>query len=76
MFVLKWLIKWLRKIFHPYIKNYFSELKYQISDDAIKELIDRVNYDFNSLYNELEKLKLFAYDDRKITLKDVNLLVP
>lgn len=64
------------KDFYPYIKNYFAELKYQISDEAINELIDRVNYDFNSLYNEIEKLKLFAYDDRKITLKDINLLVP
>ena len=62
--------------FLPYIKNYLQSKNYKITNDALKELVERVNYDFHTLYNEVEKLKLYAYDNKTITLRDVQLLVP
>lgn len=62
--------------FVPYVKKYFQTKKYQINDDAVVELLERVNYDYHRLYNEIEKLKLYAYDNRVITLRDIQLLAP
>ena len=65
-----------KSAFKPYIKNQFESLKYTIEDLAINELLERTNYDISLLNNEISKLKLFAYDEKRITLKDVKQLVP
>lgn len=62
--------------YEPYIKNYFSSKGYKIEDGAVKELLERVNYELHLMHAEIEKLELFAYDDKKIELKDVIMLVP
>lgn len=59
----------------PYIKNYLQSKNYKIANEAVHELLERVNYDFHTLYNEVEKLKLYAYETKTITLRDVQLLV-
>ena len=61
--------------FLPYIKNYLQSKGYKIATDALEELVERTNYDFHTLYNEVEKLKLYAYDSKVITLRDIELLV-
>ncbi len=62
--------------FLPYIRNYLQGKGYKIASDALEELVERTNYDFHTLYNEVEKLKLYAYDSKVITLRDIELLVP
>lgn len=65
-----------KKDFPNYIKSYLEQFKYHIEEKAIQELLERVNFEFHQLFNELEKLRLFAYDSKKITLQDIKLLVP
>ncbi len=62
--------------YEPYLKNYFQTKGYKIEEEAIKELLERVNYEFHLMHSEIEKLELYAFDDKKISLKDVKLLVP
>ena len=61
--------------FKPYVKKEFDSIKYQIEDQAINELLERTNYDISLLNNEMAKLKLFAFDEKKISLKDIKQLV-
>lgn len=62
--------------YEPYIKSYFNSKGYKIEDDAIKELLERVNFQLHLMHKEIEKLELFAYDNKKIDLKDIKMLVP
>ncbi len=61
--------------FKPYVKAQFDALRYQIDEQAIDELLERTNYDVSLLNNEIAKLKLFAFDEKKISLKDIKQLV-
>ncbi len=65
-----------KKDLPDYVKATLEKYKYSITKQAIDELLERVKYDFHSLSNEIEKLKLFAFDSKKITLDDIKLLVP
>lgn len=62
--------------YEPYIKNYFASKGYKIEDEAVKEILERVNYQLHLMHAEIEKLELFAFDNKKIELKDVKMLVP
>ncbi len=59
-----------------FVKQLFEDDKYTIEKQAIEALLERTNYHMQSIVTEVEKIKLFAYDHRKITLKDIELLVP
>jgi DNA polymerase III subunit delta len=61
--------------FKPYVKKAFESLKYTIEDLAVDELLERTNFDISMLNNEIAKLKLFAFDDKRIALKDIKQLV-
>lgn len=50
--------------------SYFMSLK------AIELLLDRTNYEFNLIEQELNKLKIFKIDDKNINEHDVLSLVP
>lgn len=52
-----------------------KELGVTLEPDAADELCDILNGDLASIHTELEKLSAYAGDRRKITLKDVDLLV-
>lgn len=59
-----------------YVKNYFKQLNYEIDNDAVNEVLGRVDYDYQMLHNELNKLELLRTDTKKISFNDVQLLVP
>ncbi len=64
-----------KKDYPDFIRNLFKKYQYQITDDAIESLLERTNLDFNLIYQEAEKLMLYAYDTKEITEKAVLLLV-
>jgi len=64
-----------KKDYPDFIKNMFRKYQYQITDDAVEQLLDRTNLDFNLINQEAEKLMLFAYDTKEINEKAVLLLV-
>jgi DNA polymerase III, delta subunit len=45
---------------------------YKIEYSTISYLITRVGYDLNNLANEIEKLKLYKFEDKKITKEDID----
>lgn len=53
------------------VKNYINKNNYKIDDDAIDEIINRCNYDFNIFLNEVNKLFIFCNQEKIIKLKDV-----
>lgn len=57
------------------IRKSFSEDNYSINDNAINELIERTNADYQAIEQEITKLKLYAYDNKEITVEAVRLLV-
>lgn len=59
-----------------YVKEYFQKLNYIIYNDAVTELLNRVDNNYQLLHNELTKLELYGSDSKKITLDVVKLLVP
>lgn len=59
-----------------YVFEYFNKKGYKISENVIKELLNRVDYSYQLLKNELTKLELLKIDTKTITLEDVKLLVP
>lgn len=63
------------KAFPKYIEELLKEEKYVIDKKALEELLVRTNYNLNLIMQELEKLMLYKYNDKKITAHDVELLV-
>lgn len=59
-----------------YITNIFFEDGYSIEHSAIETLIERTSGDFQTIVNEIKKIKLYAYNNKKVSNKDVELLVP
>lgn len=57
------------------IKKSFHDDDYQINDQAITELIERTNGDYQAIEQEITKLKLYAYDQKVITVQAIRLLV-
>lgn len=57
------------------IKKSFQEDDYQIHEQAISELIERTNSDYQAIEQEITKLKLYAYDQKVITVQAIRLLV-
>lgn len=58
-----------------YVRQYFAKREINITDDAVEELVKRVNGDLNSFNNESAKLLMYA-EDNKIDLKVIEDLVP
>ncbi|MGI6781868.1 MAG: DNA polymerase III subunit delta [Acholeplasmataceae bacterium] len=57
------------------IRKSFNDDDYQINEQAITELIERTNGDFQAIEQEITKLKLYAYDQKVITIQAIRLLV-
>ncbi|MGM9970987.1 MAG: DNA polymerase III subunit delta [Anaeroplasmataceae bacterium] len=58
-----------------YVSSILQNDGYKIAKLALKELMSRVDHDYNRVIIELEKLKLYKIEDKNITLEDVTLLV-
>lgn len=54
-----------------YIKNYFKDLNYEITLDAVNEIKKRLKANPKVLDSELNKLALYKYNDKKINIDDV-----
>lgn len=58
---------------NKYIEN---ELKdYKITTSSINLIINNCNNNFNRITNEINKLKMYKYEEKEITNDDINLLV-
>ena len=57
------------------IKKSFEEDGYQITSEAISELIERTNGDYPTIEQEITKLKLYACDHKTINVQAIRLLV-
>lgn len=64
-----------KKEFNDYIIKYLEKHNFQITNEALKELIQRTNFDLQLIKHELEKLMLYHYNDQKIELNSVVNLV-
>lgn len=53
------------------ISDKFKEENYKIELNAINELISRCNGDYSLITSEIEKLKLYKLDTKKIDLEDI-----
>ncbi len=65
-----------REDYPNYVVNYFKNIGYKIDKEAVTLLLNRVEYNYQKLHGELDKLELLALDSKNITLNDVSLLVP
>ncbi|TVP85239.1 MAG: DNA polymerase III subunit delta [Acholeplasmataceae bacterium] len=60
-----------KKDLPDFIKKHFQTHDYQISDEAVEALIERVGHDLYLFCQEAEKLMLFAYEGKRIQTDDV-----
>lgn len=63
------------EMFPNYIASYLKEKKFDIEKLACDELLVRTDYNLNLIMQELEKLMLYKYDEKKIDLNAVQALV-
>lgn len=54
-----------------YIKEYYKNLEYKITNEAINEIKNRLKANPKVLDTELNKLALYKYEDKNITIIDV-----
>ena len=64
-----------KKNLPDFIKKHFLTQDYQISDEAVEALIERVGHDLHLFCQEAEKLMLFTYETKRIQTDDVISLV-
>ncbi len=57
--------------FSPFVAKEAKKLKISLDKEATETLIDRVGNNYREYINELEKLRLLAYPETKITVKMV-----
>ncbi|MFA6800694.1 MAG: DNA polymerase III subunit delta [Acholeplasmataceae bacterium] len=70
-------IKDLNKEDYPtFILNRITEASYKMDLKAIEMLLNRTNYDFDLIEQELIKLKIYKTDEKEILEQDVLSLVP
>lgn len=60
---------------NTYVKNVFERDGYTISLDYVEEIVKRSNNDKGRIIEEIEKLKIYKADDKKISYEDIELLV-
>jgi DNA polymerase III subunit delta len=63
-----------KNAYENFVLDLFKEKGFSITIDAVKELLVRVNLDFNLLEREIEKLTLYHIDSKSIGLEDVMVL--
>lgn len=56
---------------YKYVSNLFKEDGYEIEDKSIKEIVSRLSSNASMIRNEINKLKLYKIDDKKINIEDV-----
>ena len=58
------------------IAGYLSQRNYQMTPEAMTELLKRTNANYSNMLNEMPKLLAFAHKAKKIELSTVQALVP
>ncbi|MFA5560438.1 MAG: DNA polymerase III subunit delta [Acholeplasmataceae bacterium] len=61
--------------FIPYLRDLFNKDGYEVNDDALNILKERTKTDFQLMHQEIEKLKIYAYQSKQLTKKDILTLV-
>lgn len=56
---------------YKYIKDLFEKDGYTIEEKALKEMIKRLSSNIGMIKNEVDKLKLYKLEDKKILYEDV-----
>lgn len=59
-----------------YLNHYLKENQLEMSSDAIKELLERVQSNLSNAMNEMDKLKSYALNGKQVTKETVEILVP
>ncbi len=59
-----------------FVTKLLEKEAYKMTKDAIEMLLDRTDYHFGLLEQELNKLKIYKFDEKEITAQDVLALVP
>ncbi len=62
--------------FPAFVTEQLEKEAYKMSNDAINMLLERTDYEFGLLEQELNKLKIYRIDEKEITEQDVLALVP
>ncbi len=57
-----------------WVQGLFREDEISIEDGAVLRLLENAGSNMNRIYTEVEKLKAYGYESKKITLNDVNIL--
>lgn len=60
----------------PYISSYIENEDYVIDKQAFERLMYLTNMNLSQMMNELNKLFLYTMDSKRITKRDVDLLIP
>ncbi len=63
------------KNINNYINNYFENKEYKIDKNATNEIINRLKNNTKVINSELEKLEIYKYDTKIITIEDVKKVI-
>lgn len=66
---------WIKYRFENNPLTPFDKGEYEISDNEIEYLMQFMNLSYDEMNQEIEKLKVFCMDSKKITKEDINLCV-
>lgn len=59
-----------------FVREHIEQQPFNMSQEAVEELLDRVNFQLTPAMNELEKLKMYAVNQNQISKDIVTELVP
>ena len=59
-----------------YVKSLVAEKKYKMADSDIRYFLERIGNNINNINVELEKLFIYKIEEKNITIKDIELLIP
>src|SRR5690554_2777299 len=58
-----------------YVQNLFDQDAYQIEEKTVRLIIERSNSDLYLIHQEINKIKMYAFDEKVVYYDDVDLLV-
>ncbi len=58
-----------------YLINYFKENGYEITNNDVRLIIDKVKYDLANIISECDKLMIYKIDDKKISTTDIENII-
>ena len=64
------------KMVERYVKDYLHNSKLNVSKEAMRELLERVNYQLTAAMSEVSKLEVYALTHQHVGIETVRKLVP